>query len=104
MTQEKEANRVFDFRMDVQSWFMLIGIFVAFWLLILPATFGVAAGDVSTGRYLLMSLLMTLLLISLATIPVVIGCIFIKRIPDIDYAIWVSAALVVFTILGIALN
>jgi hypothetical protein len=104
MTQEKEAKRVFDFRMDPQSWFMLAGIFIAFWMVLLPASFGVAIDEVSTGRMILMSLVLTFLLISIACIPVVIVCLLINRIPDIDYAIWFSSLAMIVAILGVSLN
>lgn len=104
MTKVKEANRVFDFRMDVQSWFMLIGIFVAFWLVLLPAMYGVASDEVSTGTYLLMALLRTVFTIAASTIPVVIVCLLIKRIPDIDYAIWFATIFVIISILGVSLS
>lgn len=104
MTQEKEAKRVFDFRMDPQSWFMLAGIFIAFWMVLLPATFSSAVDSVSAGRMILMSIVLTLLLVCLSCIPVVLVCYFIKRIPDIDYAIWCSTIIMILTILGVALN
>jgi hypothetical protein len=104
MTEQTIEKRVFDFRMDAQSWFMIVGIFIAFWMVLLPATFGVAMDEVSTIRIILMSLVLTLLLICISCIPVILICYFIKRIPDIDYAVWVSTIIMILTILGVALN
>lgn len=104
MTEETIEKRVFDFRMDAQSWIMIAGIFVAFWMLVLPSSISVGMGDVSTLKSILTSLALTFFLICISCIPVILICYFVKRIPDIDYAVWVSTIIMILTIVGIYLN
>lgn len=60
-----------------------------------------AGGELSTGGYLQAlgyGLLTVIVLIALASIPVLIYCYFVKMIPDIDYSVRAAFAA---TIVGI---
>ena len=86
-----------DFRMDKASWGMIIFILATVMYFMIEG----AGGTVNTAGYIQafgFSVLVTIVMIALASIPVVIICLFIKRIPDIDYSIWAATA---FTIVGI---
>ncbi len=87
-----------DFRMDKSSWLLLAFIFATMMYFIL---YGARDGGLSTGGYFQaigFSLLTTLAIIAMMSIPVLIYCYFVKVIPDIDYSI--RAGFVV-TIIGI---
>ncbi len=103
MTEETTDKRVFDFRMDPQSWFMIAGIFVAFLMVLLPASFGAMKSDLSTIKMILYSLVLTFGLICISCIPIVLICLLIKRIPDIDYAIWFSTIVMILSLISISL-
>lgn len=79
---------------------MIAGIILLFAFVILPAQFGVASDTVNITYYAVFSLLLTFVGIALATIPVVIVCLFINRIPDIDYAVWVAFGMSIITAIG----
>lgn len=98
---QKEQNRVFDFRMDSQSWFMIVAMVLAFAFVLLRANFGLAANEINTFTYLGFGALLTFVLITISCIPIVILCWFIKRIPDIDYAVWLSTVLVIISVFTI---
>lgn len=88
----------FDFRMDKASWGMLVFMFLTFVYFMYLGTGGESLEPMGYVRMILFPLLLTFVLVALACIPVVIVCYFIKRIPDIDYSIWVATA---FTVIGI---
>lgn len=100
----KEEKRVFDFRMDVQSWFMLAAMFLAFWLILLPASFDASLADIPMWKQIVLPIVNTFLLVCVSCIPVIIISYLIKRIPDIDYAIWFATVVTIILVLGIVLN
>lgn len=86
-----------DFRMDKSSWALLVFMFATMMFYIMQG----AGGGMSTAGYIQaigFSLLTTLALVALASIPVLIYCYFAKVIPDIDYSINAAAAI---TVIGI---
>jgi len=86
-----------DFRMDKASWAMLLFVLGTMMYFIVSG----ADNALNTGGYLQafgFALLCTVVLVALSCIPVLIICYFIKRIPDIDYAVWGATA---FTVVGI---
>lgn len=86
-----------DWRMDKSSWAMLVAMLATMVYFILQG-----AGDgVSTAGYLQAigyGLLSVLVLVAVASIPVLVYCYIVKMIPDIDYSIRVAF---VVTIIGI---
>ena len=86
-----------DFRMDKSSWGM-----IAFMIATMAYFMVQGAGSgIKTSAYFQMlgfSLLTVIVLIALASIPVLIYCYFVKKIPDIDYSVRTAFA---FTIIGI---
>jgi len=100
-TSTIEKKRVFDFRMDAESWIMIALMIIAFAFVILPSSFGIASGEIGMLYYLGFGILLTFCLITMACIPVVIVCWFIKMIPDIDYAVWVASILTLGAVLGL---
>lgn len=100
-TSTQKKKRVFDFRMDAASWLMIALMIIAFAFVIMPATFGIASGDIGMLYYLGFGLLLTFCLITMACIPVVLVCYFIKLIPDIDYAVWVASILTIGAVFGL---
>lgn len=100
-TASAPKKRVFDFRMDVQSWLMIVAMILAFAFVLLRANFGEAANEIGLFTYIGFALLLTFVLIALNCIPVVIVCWLIKRIPDIDYAVWVSTIMVIISVFAI---
>lgn len=86
-----------DWRMDKSSWVMLVAMLATMVYFILQG-----AGDgVSTAGYFQAigyGLLSVLVLIALASIPVLVYCYIVKMIPDIDYSIRLAF---VVTIIGI---
>jgi len=100
-TSTIEKKRVFDFRMDAESWIMIALMIIAFAFVILPSSFGIASGEIGMLYYLGLGILLTFCLITMACIPVVIVCWFIKMIPDIDYAVWVASILTLGAVLGL---
>lgn len=99
-TKPSTIKRVFDFRMDKISWVFLLAMVLLFGLVILPAQFGVAADTVNVVYYVAFSLLLTFLMVAISCLPIVIICLLINKIPDIDYAIWFALAATVFTAVG----
>lgn len=93
-------QRVFDFRMDKISWVFLLIMVLLFGLVILPSQFGVAADTVNVIYYVAFSLLLTFILVAVSCLPIVLVCLVINRIPDIDYAIWLALALTIMTAIG----
>jgi hypothetical protein len=86
-----------DFRMEKSSYALLALIFFTMIFFILSG----AGNGLSTGQYGLIAfyaLLVTIALIALCCIPVIIYCYIVKKIPDIDYSIWLAAAV---TLVGI---
>ena len=83
--------------MDKFSWALIALIFILFVFVILPAQFGTAADTVGWGYYIGFSLLLTFCMIAVSCLPIVIICLFINRIPDIDYAVWFATAATAFT-------
>ncbi|HKK87199.1 MAG TPA: hypothetical protein VJ917_00025 [Saprospiraceae bacterium] len=86
-----------DFSLDPISWAMIIvmiGIFM--YVMVLQGT-----TDVPFTAYLQafgLALLVLIALVGVMSIPVLIICYVIKRIPDIDYSVWGAFA---FTILAL---
>ena len=99
-TKPSAVKRVFYFRMDKISWVFLLIMVLLFGLVILPAQFGVAADSVNVAYYVVFSLLLTFILVAVSCLPIVLICLLINRIPDIDYAIWLALALTIFTAVG----
>lgn len=87
----------FDWRMDRQSWFMIAFIFITMVSMIVIGANGML-GFAGLVQAILYGALTTFVLIAISCIPVVIYCYFIKKIPDIDYAVWMACA---FTVVGI---
>ena len=86
-----------DFRMEKISYAMLAFMLATMAYYIIQ---GAGAG-LTLGGYLqvaLFSILTVLALVALSSIPVLIYCYFVKKIPDIDYSINLAFA---FTIVGI---
>lgn len=93
----RDMAMTMDFRMDKISWVMLVamlGIFI-FYLIQGGGTDLPMIGYFQVFGIAILSLIV---LIALMSIPVVIVCYFIQKIPDIDYSIWVAFA---FTIVGL---
>lgn len=84
----------FDFRMDKFSYLLIALILGTFLYFMYAFTGG------NWGRTILYSLLMSFGLIAVSCIPVVIICYVIKRIPDIDYAVWFASAVTVIGIIS----
>lgn len=86
-----------DFSLDPISWAMVIVMLAIFmYVMVLQGT-----TDVPFAAYLQafgVALLVLLGLLGLMSIPVLIICYTIKRIPDIDYSVWAAFA---FTILAL---
>jgi uncharacterized membrane protein YhaH (DUF805 family) len=86
-----------DFRLDPVSWAMIIvmiGVFM--YVMVLQGT-----TQMPFTAYLQafgLALLVLLALVGLMSIPVLIVCYAINRIPDIDYSVWAAFA---FTILAL---
>lgn len=104
MEKTSIKDQVFDFRMDIQSWFMVIAIFIALAFGILPHYFGISSGNISTLSYLLYAFILTNIIIAVCCIPILILCYFINRIPDIDYAVWLGTILVILSVLSIIIG
>lgn len=88
-----------DFRMDKISWVMIIFILITFmYFIVSGATVGIGfAGYLQAFG---LALLLTIALIAISCIPVLIACYFIKKIPDIDYSIWVATGLTVIGLIS----
>jgi hypothetical protein len=87
----------FDWRMDRASWLMIFFIIATMLYYVISG----AGGSLSGAGYLqafIIAILSAFVLIAIACIPVLIACYFIKKIPDIDYAVWVATGA---TIIGI---
>lgn len=88
-----------DFRMDKASYAMIVFILATMMYFVVAG----AGNTLNAGGYIQafgIALLVTIVLIALSCIPVFIVCFFIKRIPDIDYAVWVAAGLTVVGIIS----
>jgi hypothetical protein len=86
-----------DFRMDKSSYALIVLIFATMAFFVMSG----AGSGLSTGAYmwvLLYALLATIVLIAISCIPVIIYCYMVKKIPDIDYSVWLAA---VITLVGI---
>jgi hypothetical protein len=78
-----------DFRMDKLSY----GLLGLMFLIFVYSIMGGWARDLSIMGYLqviLFGLLVTIAFVALASIPVLIYCYIVKKIPDIDYSINVA--------------
>lgn len=86
-----------DFRMDKISWVFLILMMAIFMYFILQ---GGSDHIVFWGyvQAFFIALLTLISLIAIVSIPVVIVCYFIQKIPDIDYSIWAAFGI---TIIGL---
>lgn len=81
-----------DFRMEKSSWALLVFMFATMLYFLVDG----AGGSLSAGGYfqaILFALLTVLVLVALCSIPVLIYCYFVKKIPDIDYSIVAASAL-----------
>lgn len=78
-----------DFKMERSSWYMIAFMFITFMFFILQGA-GFSLPFLGWLEAIGYSLLILVVLVALACIPVLIVCYFIKKIPDIDYAIWVA--------------
>jgi hypothetical protein len=87
----------FDWRMDKASYFMIAFIFLTITYFVLNGE-GKGLELIGFIQVFLLAIFSTIALIGLACIPVIIGCYFIKKIPDIDYAVWIAFGM---TIVGI---
>jgi hypothetical protein len=87
----------FDWRMDKASYFMIAFIFLTITYFVLNGE-GKGLEFIGFIQVFLLAIFSTIALIGLACIPVIIGCYFIKKIPDIDYAVWIAFGM---TIVGI---
>lgn len=93
-------NFQMDFRLDPLSWAMILvmlGVFM--YVMVLQGT-----SDVTYTAYfqaLGVALLVLLALLGIMSIPVLIVCYAINRIPDIDYSVWAAFA---FTILALIIE
>ena len=92
------AQFTFDWRMDKASYAMIIFILATMIFFILHGA-GEGIGIAGYLQVFLMGLISTVALIGLACIPVIIGCFFIKKIPDIDYAVWVAFGMTIVSII-----
>jgi hypothetical protein len=86
-----------DFRMERSSWLMVAFMFITFIFFILRGS-GTDLPFVGYLQVIGYALLILVALVALACIPVLIVCYFIKKIPDIDYSIWVATGV---TLIGI---
>ncbi len=92
------AQFTFDWRMDKASYGMILFILATMIFFILHGA-GEGIGFTGYLQVFIMAVLSTVALIGLACIPVIIGCYFIKKIPDIDYAVWVAFAMTIVSII-----
>ena len=86
-----------DFRMEKSSWALLVFMFATMLYFLVDG----AGGSLTAGGYfqaVLFALLAVLVLVALCSIPVLVYCYVVKKIPDIDYSIVAAAAL---TLVGI---
>lgn len=86
-----------DFRMERSSWFMIAFMFITFFYYMLQGS-GTGLPFIAYVQMFGFTLIILVALIALSCIPVLIGCYFIKKIPDIDYSIWLATAV---TLVGI---
>ncbi|HMP30191.1 MAG TPA: hypothetical protein PKD85_11355 [Saprospiraceae bacterium] len=87
----------FDWKIDKASYAMITFILATMIYYIIHG----AGKGLGLGGYIqvfLIGVFSTIALIGLACIPVIIACYFIKKIPDIDYAVWLAFGM---TIVGI---
>ncbi len=91
------AQFTFDMRMDKASYAMIAFMLATMMYFVIHGA-GAGLGFVGYLQVFLISLFSTIALVGLACIPVIIGCYFIKKIPDIDYAVWIAFGM---TIVGI---
>lgn len=96
-TQNAEPT-VFDFRMDLASWGMILAMVLVFAFYFLPDIYGSANGAVEIIKNIGIGALLTFILIAVACIPVILLCYFIKQIPDIDYSVWVATAVLAISV------
>jgi hypothetical protein len=86
-----------DFRMEKSSYALIALIFATMAFFVMSG----AGNGLSAKAYLwvlLYALLATMVLIAISCIPVIIYCYLVKKIPDIDYSIWLAALI---TLVGI---
>lgn len=100
MTDTDQKDRVFDFRMDVSSWITIVSMILIFAFMFIPETSGLTGGDGGPVKNLLLGLVITFFLISIACIPVIIYCWFVKVIPDIDYSVIVAAFITIIAMVS----
>ncbi len=82
-----------DFRTEWSSWILIV--------LMMVIAYIINPYDTSDSTWLLIAQVIGLPLIAIAVacIPVIIVCYFIKKIPDIDYSIYVAFAYMVFMLI-----
>lgn len=88
-----------DFRMERSSWYMIAFVFLTFLFFILQGA-GFDLPIMGWIESIGFSLLILVALVALSCIPVLIACYFIKKIPDIDYSIWVATGITVVCIIS----
>ncbi len=89
-----------DFRMDKISWLFIVLMLAIFTYFVMQG----GGGHLPFIAYIqgfFIALLTLVALIALVSIPVVIVCYFIKKIPDIDYSIWAAFGI---TIIGLLIE
>lgn len=86
-----------DFRMDKSSWLMIVFMIATMMFFMIQGA-GNALPIVGYLQVFGFGLLTTVVLIALASIPVLIYCYAVKVIPDIDYSVRAAFAV---TIIGI---
>jgi hypothetical protein len=80
-----------DFRMDRSSWLLILLMMAILAYYLLGNSTNILNFKV-IALSIIICLLVTLAIIAMASIPVLIYCYFIKKIPDIDYSIRLGAA------------
>ena len=85
-----------DFRMDKSSWVMIALMLITFFYFIVNGHGELSAMEIL--KVALLALFVLVALLAIVSIPVLVICYFIKKIPDIDYSI---RAAFVFSVIGI---
>lgn len=86
-----------DFKMDRSSWLMIAFMLATMAFFVLDGR-GLEMGFANVLKGIGFAILVVIILIALMSIPVLIYCYFVNKIPDIDYSIRAAFA---FTIIGI---
>jgi len=88
-----------DFRTEWSSW-LLVLVMIGITVYISPYAWPADGGIKDILLYLLQIIGFPFILITIASIPVLIVCWFVKVIPDIDYSIRTAFGFMLFLLIG----